>query len=33
MSNEQGLLLKREFNAPKELVFKVWTDPAHLLAA
>ncbi|WP_339329337.1 SRPBCC domain-containing protein [Cohnella caldifontis] len=29
MSSRQGLLLKREFNAPRELVFKVWTDPAH----
>lgn len=29
MENQQGLLLKREFNAPRELVFKVWTDPAH----
>lgn len=28
MSNE-GLLLTREFHAPRELVFKVWTDPAH----
>lgn len=29
MKSQQGLLLKREFNAPRELVFKVWTDPAH----
>ncbi|MBB6671907.1 SRPBCC family protein [Cohnella nanjingensis] len=25
----QGLLLTREFNAPRKLVFQVWTDPAH----
>lgn len=25
----QGILLTREFNAPRELVFKVWTDPEH----
>ncbi|CAI6085545.1 SRPBCC family protein [Cohnella sp. JJ-181] len=29
MSSPQGLLLKREFKAPRELVFKVWTDPLH----
>jgi uncharacterized protein YndB with AHSA1/START domain len=29
MNNPQGLILKREFNAPRELVFKVWTDPTH----
>jgi len=29
MSNQQGLLLKREFDAPIDLVYKVWTDPAH----
>ncbi|MFD0670897.1 SRPBCC domain-containing protein [Cohnella sp. GCM10027633] len=29
MSNRQGLLLKREFNAPRELVYKVWTEPKH----
>lgn len=29
MNNEQGLLLKREFRAPRELVYKVWTDPEH----
>jgi uncharacterized protein YndB with AHSA1/START domain/DNA-binding transcriptional ArsR family regulator len=28
-NQKQGLLLKREFNAPRELVFKVWTDPEH----
>lgn len=27
--NKQGLLLSRVFNAPRELVFKVWTDPEH----
>ncbi|GIP24497.1 MULTISPECIES: SRPBCC domain-containing protein [Paenibacillus] len=26
---QQGLLLSRVFKAPRELVFKVWTDPAH----
>ncbi|SEM80240.1 SRPBCC family protein [Lihuaxuella thermophila] len=25
----QGLLLTRVFDAPRELVFKVWTDPGH----
>lgn len=25
--SKQGLLLSRVFNAPRELVFKVWTDP------
>lgn len=25
----QGLLLKRTFDAPRELVYKVWTDPVH----
>lgn len=29
MSVQQGLLLKREFNAPRELVYKVWTEPEH----
>jgi len=29
MSSEKGLLLKREFNAPRELVYKVWTEPEH----
>lgn len=29
MNDQKGLILKREFNAPRELVFKVWTDPAH----
>ena len=27
--NQNGLLLTRVFNAPRELVFKVWTDPEH----
>ncbi|MBX4147823.1 SRPBCC family protein [Paenibacillus lautus] len=27
--SKQGLLLSRVFNAPRELVFKVWTDPEH----
>jgi uncharacterized protein YndB with AHSA1/START domain len=29
VSNQQGLLLKREFNAPRELVYQVWTEPKH----
>jgi uncharacterized protein YndB with AHSA1/START domain len=29
MNKQYGLVLKREFNAPRELVFQVWTDPAH----
>ncbi|TNJ65933.1 SRPBCC domain-containing protein [Paenibacillus hemerocallicola] len=29
MSTRQGLLLKREFDAPRELVYKVWTEPKH----
>lgn len=29
MSRQQALLLKRAFNAPRDLVFKVWTEPAH----
>lgn len=28
-NQQQGIELKREFNAPRELVFKVWTDPVH----
>jgi uncharacterized protein YndB with AHSA1/START domain len=27
---EQELVLTRVFDAPRELVFKVWTDPKHL---
>ncbi|EGG35731.1 SRPBCC family protein [Paenibacillus sp. HGF5] len=27
--SKPGLLLSRVFNAPRELVFKVWTDPEH----
>lgn len=27
--SKQGLLLSHVFNAPRELVFKVWTDPEH----
>jgi uncharacterized protein YndB with AHSA1/START domain len=31
MANEgQGLVLTRVFDAPRELVFKVWTDPKHV---
>ncbi len=26
----QALVLERTFNAPRDLVFKVWTDPKHL---
>ncbi len=26
----QELVLERTFNAPRDLVFKVWTDPEHL---
>jgi uncharacterized protein YndB with AHSA1/START domain len=29
-AGRQELLLERTFNAPRELVFKVWTDPVHL---
>lgn len=29
MSNQPGLVLRRELKAPREQVFKVWTDPAH----
>ncbi|GBG09711.1 polyketide cyclase [Paenibacillus agaridevorans] len=29
MSNPNGVFLKREFNAPRELVYKVWTEPDH----
>ncbi|MGO4350041.1 SRPBCC domain-containing protein [Paenibacillus sp. MCAF9] len=29
MSNPKGVFLKREFNAPRELVYKVWTEPDH----
>jgi uncharacterized protein YndB with AHSA1/START domain len=27
---KQELVLERTFNAPRDLVFKVWTDPEHL---
>jgi uncharacterized protein YndB with AHSA1/START domain len=27
---KQELVLERTFNAPRDLVFKVWTDPGHL---
>ncbi len=26
----QELVLTREFNAPRDLVWKAWTDPKHL---
>jgi uncharacterized protein YndB with AHSA1/START domain len=29
MSNPKGVFLTREFNAPRELVYKVWTEPDH----
>ncbi len=29
-NEEQELVLTRVFDAPRELVFKVWTDPKHL---
>src|SRR5258708_3567492 len=29
-NEEQELVLTREFEAPRELVFKVWTDPKHV---
>ncbi|MGO4545309.1 SRPBCC domain-containing protein [Paenibacillus sp. 2TAB23] len=29
MSSPKGVFLKREFNAPRELVYKVWTEPDH----
>ena len=29
---EQELTITRVFDAPRELVFKVWTDPKHLSA-
>jgi uncharacterized protein YndB with AHSA1/START domain len=29
-NEEQELVLKRVFDAPRELVFKVWTDPKHV---
>jgi uncharacterized protein YndB with AHSA1/START domain len=29
-SERQELVLERTFNAPRDLVFKVWTDPEHL---
>jgi uncharacterized protein YndB with AHSA1/START domain len=29
MSNPKGVFLQREFNAPRELVYKVWTEPSH----
>ena len=33
MSNtlERGFTLRRVLNAPRDLVFQAWTDPAHLL--
>ncbi len=29
-NEEQELVLTREFDAPRELVFKVWIDPKHV---
>ena len=28
---ERGFTLRRVLNAPRDLVFQAWTDPAHLL--
>lgn len=28
---ERGLVITRVFDAPRELVFKLWTDPKHLM--
>ena len=28
---ERGFTLRRILNAPRDLVFQAWTDPAHLL--
>jgi len=28
--SENEVLIEREFDAPRELLFKVWTDPFHL---
>jgi uncharacterized protein YndB with AHSA1/START domain len=30
-SGRQELVLERTFDAPRDLVFRVWTDPAHLV--
>ena len=27
MNDEKGLVIERIFDAPRELVFKAWTDP------
>lgn len=29
-TDQQEVLIVREYDAPRELVFKVWTDPEHL---
>ena len=29
--NSQTILIEREFNAPKELLFRVWTEKEHLM--
>ena len=29
-NEEQELVLTRVFDTPRELVFKVWTDPKHV---
>lgn len=29
-SEPQAIIASREFNAPRDLVFEAWTDPAHL---
>ncbi|MDP9268124.1 MAG: SRPBCC family protein [Acidobacteriota bacterium] len=30
MPNDTDILMAREFNAPRELVFAAWTDPKHV---
>ncbi len=29
-ATERELVITRLFDAPRQLVFKVWTDPSHL---
>jgi uncharacterized protein YndB with AHSA1/START domain len=30
-TKDRELIITREFNAPRELVFQAWTDPKHLI--
>ena len=30
-TTDRELIITREFNAPRELVFQAWTDPKHLI--